>query len=84
METIILDLRPDYPRTFQKWFGVIVVLTSFPNSVWECKELKLCFRTRVEAKLSVVTLPSRAWEREKVKVGTICYSEINNFQPNTL
>jgi hypothetical protein len=26
METIILDLRSDYQRTFKKWFGVIVVM----------------------------------------------------------
>ena len=26
MESIILDLRPDYPRKFVKWFGLIVVV----------------------------------------------------------
>jgi hypothetical protein len=26
MDTIILDLRPDYPHTFAKWFGVIVLV----------------------------------------------------------
>jgi len=28
MDSITLDLRPGYPRTFHKWFGVIVIVYS--------------------------------------------------------